>query len=360
MLISYGYYYRIQLSSMEYRVFERRRMISTDDFAKAVELIGKSNNILITSHIRPDGDGCGSIRALCDTLTALGKKTQPLLLSPLADWYGFLFEPQAPILGNDITIEQLSDKHFDMVIIADTNSYVQLPELDEWLKASNLPKLVIDHHITGDGLGIVELIDTTAAATGQIVSDLLRYADWPITEAIAEALFVAIATDTGWFRFQNADGRVFRNTAELIDLGVNPSEIYHKLYQNYSPARFKLLGKMLESLELQLDGKIAFQHLMRADFDETGAVGRDTEDFVNECQRIQSVEAAALFVELKDGDFRCSLRSKGEIDVRAIAQKFGGGGHKVASGVNLPGPLEKAKKLILSEMKLQFTAAHLS
>lgn len=335
-------------------------MTTTNDFAKAVELINKSNNILMTSHIRPDGDACGSIRAVCDTMAALGKKSQPLLLSPLADWYGFLFDPSAPILGNDITIEQLSNKNFDLVVILDTNSYVQLPELDKWLKASNLPKLVIDHHITGDGLGDVELIDTTAAATGQIVWDLLQHANWPITEKIAEALFVAIATDTGWFRFQNADRRVFHNAAELVDAGAKPPEIYYKMYQNYSPARFKLLGKMLESLELQLDGKVAFQHLMRNDFDETGAIGRDTEDFVNECQRIASVEAAALFVELKEGDFRCSLRSKGEIDVRAIAQKFGGGGHKVASGVNLPGPLEKAKGLILNEMKLQFAAAHLS
>ncbi len=329
-------------------------MAKTDDFAKAVELINKSSNALVTSHIRPDGDGCGSIKAICDALAALGKKSQPLLLSPLADWYGFLFESAVPILGNDITIEQLSNENFDLVIIVDTNSYVQLPGLDEWLKASHLPRLVIDHHITGDGLGNVEIIDTTAAATGQIIYDLFQHAGWPVTEPTAEALFVAIATDTGWFRFQNADGRVFRNAAELIDAGIKPHEIYHKMYQNYSPARFKLLGKMLESLELQLDSKVAFQHLMRSDFDETGAVGRDTEEFVNECQRISSVEAAALFVELKDGDFRCSLRSKGDIDVRAIAQKFGGGGHKVASGVNLSGPLEKAEELILNEIKQQF------
>ena len=335
-------------------------MPATSGFAKVVKLVNKSTNVLVTSHIRPDGDGCGSIRAICGALAGLGKKSQPLLLSPLASWYEFLFESPVPILGDDITIEQLSNKDFDLVIIVDTNSCVQLPELDKWLKTSPLPKLVIDHHLTGDGLGDVEIIDTSAAATGQIVYDLLRYAGWPITEAMAEALFVAISTDTGWFRFLNTDARVFRNMAELIDLGANPSEIYSKLYQNYSPARFKLLGKMLESLELELDRKIAFQHLTRADFEETGAVGRDTEDFVNECQRIASVEAAALFVELKDGDFRCSLRSKGEIDVRAIAQKFGGGGHKVASGVNLPGPLEKAKELILNEMKQQFTTNQMS
>ena len=334
--------------------------MATGDFAKAVKLINKSNNVLVTSHIRPDGDGCGSIRAICDALTGLGKKSQPLLLSPLASWYEFLFESSVPILGDDITVEQLSNENFDLVIIVDTNSYVQLPELDKWLKAYPLPKLVIDHHLTGDGLGEVEIIDTSAAATGQIVYDLLQYANLPITAPMAEALFVAVSTDTGWFRFLNTDGRVFRNIAGLIDLGANPSEIYSKLYQNYSPARFKLLGKMLESLELELDGKIAFQHLMRADFDETGAIGRDTEEFINECQRIASVEAAALFVELKDGDFRCSLRSKGEIDVREIAQKFGGGGHKVASGVNLPGPLEKARELILSEMKQQFTAIQMS
>ncbi|MDD5134141.1 MAG: bifunctional oligoribonuclease/PAP phosphatase NrnA, partial [Phycisphaerae bacterium] len=255
------------------------------------------------------------------------------------------------VLGNDIKIEDIETKQLDLVVIVDTNSYVQLTEFDKWLKTSKIPVLVIDHHLTGDGLGTVEIVDSTAAATGEIVFDLIKYAGWKITPAIAEALFIAISTDTGWFRFDNTDSRVMRNAAELIDYGAKSSKVYHEMFQNYSPQRLKLLGKMLENLELHCDGKIALQFIMRSDFDATGATGSDTEDFVNECQKISSVEAAALFVELKDGGFRCSLRSNGLVDVRQIASKFGGGGHKVAAGVNLEGPLDATKKMILGEFQ---------
>jgi phosphoesterase RecJ-like protein len=214
-----------------------------------------------------------------------------------------------------------------------------------------LPVLVIDHHLTGDKLGTVEVIDSTAAATGEIILDLFKTAGWQITPVIAESLYIALSTDTGWFRFDNTDARVMRNASTLIELGAKPAEIYHKMYQNYSPARLKLLGKMLESLELHRNDKIALMFIMRKDFEATGATGSDTEDFINESHRISSVEASALLVELKDGGFRCSLRSNGSIDVRQIAAKFGGGGHKVAAGTNLKGPLETAKKMILAELE---------
>ena len=294
------------------------------------------------------------MKALCEIAKQFGKKAKPLLLSPPADWYKFIFAEPVPVLGNDVKLEELKAGKFgsfDLIIIVDTNSYVQLAEFDKWLKISKIPVLVIDHHLTGDSLGTVEIVDSTAAATGEIVLDLLESAGWEITEQIAEALYIAISTDTGWFRFDNTDARVMRNASKLIELGARPSEIYHKMYQSYSPARLKLLGKMLENLELYRDGKIALMFILRSDFDSTGATGTDTEDFVNESQRISSVKTSALFVELKDGGFRCSLRSNGSVDVRQIAAKFGGGGHKVAAGVNLKGPLQQAKKLILDELE---------
>ncbi len=331
-------------------------MLNTDDLKKAIELINSATNILITSHTRPDGDACGSIRAMCDILEHLGKKTQPILLSPLASWYEFLFEDKVPVLGNDIPVEKLKQGKFDdcdLVIIIDTNSYIQLPQFDDWLKTAGKKVLVIDHHITGDDLGDVEVIDTAAAATGEIIYDLLKYAGWPITRQIAEALFVAVSTDTGWFKFTNADSRLFRNAADLIDAGARPPEIYQKLYQNLTLPRLKLMVRMLDGLELHFDGRVAIQYLMRKDFDETGATGRDTENLIDECQRLASVRVAALFVELKDGDFRCSLRSRSPVDVRRIAQRYGGGGHKMASGLNLPGPIENAKKLVLDAIAQQ-------
>ena len=326
-------------------------MITNEKFQRATDLINASSNVLITAHTRPDGDACGSIQALSDTLTALGKRANPILLSPLSDWYEFMFPAKVPVLGNDVTNEQLASGEFgtfDLVIIVDTNSYVQLPEFDKWLKQNSVPVLVIDHHVTGDGLGDLELIDSTAAAAGEIVFELLKFANWTITPEIAEALFIAFATDTGWFKFSNTDSRMFRYAAELVDKGAQPASIYNRLYQNVSPARIKLMTRMLESLELHYDNQVAVQVIMRKDFDETGATGRDTENLIDECQRIGSVDMAVLLVELADGGFRCSIRSKGKVNVRQIAQRYGGGGHTMASGVNLPGPLEKAKEMVLS------------
>jgi phosphoesterase RecJ-like protein len=326
-------------------------MSITDDFKKAIDLLNSKKSWLITSHTRPDGDAVGCVKALCEAAKQFSKTAQPILLSPPAQWYKNIFSPPVPVLGNDMKIENMQAGQYDLVIIVDTNSYVQLPEFDKWLKTSNIPVLVIDHHVTGDSLGTVEVIDDTAAATGEIVFDLLKFAKWQITPAIAEALFIAISTDTGWFRFDNTDSRVMRNASALIELGARPAAIYHKMFQNYSPERLKLLAKMLNKIELYQNGRIVLQFISRQDFEDSGATGPDTEDFVNESQRISTVEASALFVELKDGGYRCSLRSNGSVDVQKIAKDLGGGGHRVAAGVNLKGPLQKAKKLILDEFE---------
>ncbi|NIP25158.1 MAG: hypothetical protein GWN67_17715 [Phycisphaerae bacterium] len=331
-------------------------MIDEIQYQKALELINKSDTILITAHTRLDGDACGCMAAMDDTLTALGKKVQLLLLSPAPQWYEFLFDHAHPVLGADVTVEQLKRGQFvdpDLIIIVDTNSYSQLPKFEEYLKSTGKPVMVIDHHATADGIGGIELTEKDSAAAALIVCDFLKYAGWPITEKIAEALFVAIATDTGWFQFNNTDSRVFQCCAELIKAGANPSQIYYNLYQNYSLQRFKLMTAMFNTLELHLDGRLAVQHILLSDFAQSGAEHKDTENLIDECRRIKTVEASALFVETKDGRFRCSLRSRGAVDVGEIAQKFGGGGHKMAAGLFLSHPLEKVKQIILAEIREQ-------
>jgi phosphoesterase RecJ-like protein len=292
-----------------------------------------------------------------DVLTALGKEPQLILLSEVPEWYQFLFAQKVPVLEKDLTLDQLTQGQLaktDLVIIIDTNSYSQLPKFDEFLKQNTQPVLVIDHHVTSDNLGDVELIDTSAAATALLVFDLLKYANWPLTETIAQALFVAVAADTGWFQFSNTDARAYRTCADLIDAGANPAQIHHDLYQNFSHPRFKLMTAMLNTLELHLDGRFATQQLLHADFKKTQASYKDTENLIDECRRLGSVEVAAMFVELPDGRIKCSLRSKDPVDVRIIAQKFGGGGHKTAAGAHLPGPVENAKKLIMAEVQKYF------
>jgi phosphoesterase RecJ-like protein len=328
-------------------------MATNNDFQRAVELIDKSESILVTTHAKPDGDACGCIAAMCDVLAALGKKVKPLMLSSVPQWYEFLLAEQIPVLGEDIQLEEITAGRlgqFDLIVIVDTNSYSQLPKFDKYLKQADKPVLIIDHHVTADGLGSVELVDSDAAATALIVLDLLKYAGWALPQKIAEALFVAVATDTGWFQFTNTDSRVHLACAELIDAGAKPTQIYDNLYHNFSQARFRLMAATLNTLELHLDGRYAAMHITQRDFEQTGAAYSDTENLINECHRIDTVKTSALFIELKDGRVRCSLRSRGTIDVSQIAAKFGGGGHKMAAGTYLPGPLENAKQLVLEEV----------
>jgi len=328
-------------------------MISETQYQRALALIENAKDVLITTHIKPDGDACGCVAALSAILRRRGKTARPLLLSAMPQWYAFLFDEPLPVLGEDTQVEDLTGRTYaqvDLVIIVDTNSYSQLPAFEEYLKQSDTPVLVIDHHVTSDNLGLVELADSTAAAAGLVLLDLLTYADWEIAEDVAEALFVAIATDTGWFQFNNADSRAYRACANLIDRGVNPMQVHDKLYQNFSAGRFRLMLAMLSRLKLQLDGRYASQYILQEDFEQTGSAYPDTENLINECHRIASVKVSSLFVQLKDGRVRCSLRSRGAIDVSEIATKFGGGGHKMAAGTFLPGPIENARQLILNEV----------
>ena len=332
-------------------------MADSTGFKEGVELIGKSANVLITTHTKPDGDACGCVVALCDALRSMGKTVQPLFLSTLPGWYEFLLSEEVPVLGEDVSVEQLGNGQlgeFDLIIVVDADSYSQLGDFEQYLKRNDRPVLVIDHHATSDGIGDVQLQDSSAAATGLIIMDLLDHAGWAVTEKMAEALFTAIATDTGWFQFNNTDSRVYAAAARLTDAGAKPAQIYEKLYHSFSHARFKLMVAMLGTLELHFDGRFATQHILREDFERTGTTYADTENLINECHRISGVEASALFVELKDGRVRCSLRSRGGVDVSKIAQKFGGGGHKPAAGTFLPGPLKNAKQLIFDEISQQF------
>jgi len=331
-------------------------MALTDDFQNAIELLNRAKNILITTHIRPDGDACGCVVAMAEALKSLDKRTKAMILSEIPQWYQFLFEEKPPVYDQDIKPDQLAD--IDLIVLVDVNSDNQLPKFCDYLKnhRDGAKVLVLDHHVTNDGLGDAEVIDTSASATALIVYDLLEVAGWPVTEKIAAALFVAISTDTGWFQFSNTDVRTLITAGKLMEHGINATELYRKLYQNFTPQRFRLMTRMFDSLELHFDGRYAVQQLTLKDFEQTGASYADTENLIDRCRCINTVEAAALFIELKDGQVRCSLRSTGNVDMRLVGQKFGGGGHVVAAGAHLPGPLENAKKLIYDAVKEQLKA----
>jgi phosphoesterase RecJ-like protein len=329
-------------------------MIKEIELKKSLALIDKSQRILITTHHKPDGDAIGSLSALSETLVNIGKNVKPLILSSMPQWYEFLFTGKVPVLGEDIKLDELMAGQFgefDLIIIVDTNSPGQLNDFAKYLKQNKAPVLVIDHHRTSDGLGALEIVESDAAAAGLVVLDLFKHAGWKITKKIAESLFIAISTDTGWFQFNNTDARVFEACSELIKYGIKPSEIYNKLYETCSYERFKLKTAMLDSLELHFDGRLAMMQLLKKDFETTGGTYAETENLINETRVIKTVEVTALFIELGDGRIRCSLRSKGSLDVGKIAGKFGGGGHKMAAGTFVPGPIENAKQLIYNEFR---------
>lgn len=329
------------------------------DFQKMAAVLEASRRVLITTHQRPDGDACGCMRALAEFLSAHGARVELLVTTPLPDWYAELFSQKVWTVGRDVASENLPKQfqHIDLLVLVDTNSVSQLPGLEAFIqhiKRVGCPMIaVIDHHITGDGLGDVQLIDSNASAAGEVVYDLFKISDWTITPSIAEALFMAIASDTGWFKFGNADSRIFHTAAELIDIGAHPNEIYRRLYQRFTPQRMALMTRMLQRLQLLDSGRIAVQYLSDEDFQQTGATRADTENLIDECQRLATVEAAVLFVQQTDGRWRCSLRSKGKVDVRQIAQAYGGGGHTLAAAATMSGQLEALISQISAHIQRQ-------
>ena len=219
------------------------------------------------------------------------------------------------------------------------------------LEQTPAKKVVIDHHVSADDIGALAFKDVSAAATGILITELVEACGLTPGVNQATALFAAIATDTGWFRFSNADARTYRTAARLIDHGVEPNVVYRELYERSSLSRLRLHSLVLARVELAFSGRLAHTLVRRQDFTDTGAHPSDTEDLVNSGLTIEGVEAAFILVEQADGRVKVSLRSRSAMNVADVAEQFGGGGHKQAAGAILPGPLVNAQQSILDAFK---------
>ncbi len=229
---------------------------------------------------------------------------------------------------------------YDALLVADTGTWSQLPGLKERVEHWPKPKLVVDHHLTQENWADAKLVITEAAAAGEIVAELLAQWGIEIDQAIATCLYVAIASDTGWFQFSSTRPFTMRLAATLMEAGVNTDQLYQHLYQNERAHRVFLQTRAMESLELLAGGKLAAMTVRKQDFAETGAHVPDTENLINIPLQIRTVEASLLFVEPPEpGPIRVSLRSKGQIDVAKFAEQFGGGGHARAAGLKVSGTL---------------------
>ena len=209
----------------------------------------------------------------------------------------------------------------------------------------------IDHHITAGQFGDIRLLDAGAAATGEIVYDLLLALGAPITLPIAECLLCALLTDTGSFRFMNVTPRTMEIAAEMLRVGASPNTIAEQVFENKAFAAQKLLGRALESLQRTPDGRIVWAHVTQADFQEFHATDEATEGVVNAVRAVRGADIALFLREMPSGRFRVSLRSREPFDVAKVAQVFGGGGHRLASGCTLDGPLAEAEARLVAEVQ---------
>jgi len=324
-------------------------------YEETASFLGSTRRPLLLSHARPDGDAIGSLIALRAMLRANGAAPVALLFDAVPPRYAPTFcEELFPVLGRDLDATRLDA--FDGVVLLDTCTYSQLEPAADWLRGARVPKLAIDHHVTRDPLADRYLIDEEAAATCLILFELASVARWRLDSTTKKALFVGLATDTGWFRHSNTGARVFAAAAELCAQGVVSHKVYEELYLRDSAARVRLLGAAVASLELLHSGRLAVMTLTGADFARCDAEMADTEEIVNEPLRIKSVRASALIVEDKNGVTRVNLRSKPastdadvEIDVAEIARSLGGGGHARAAGVRLKESVSSARDRIAAK-----------
>ncbi|HUS91214.1 MAG TPA: DHH family phosphoesterase [Phycisphaerae bacterium] len=319
-------------------------MAKDDPKEQLVGRLSAARRLLIVTHARPDGDALGSMAALAASAAEAGKTATMLVPGDLPARYDFLFPADRP--AGVAEFARLADEA-DLVVIVDTCAFSQLDHLDEALTARRGKIVVVDHHATADDIGSVRWMDTSAAAAGVMVGELIDALGWPLTAAAAEALLVAVTTDTGWFRYANTDARCLRAAARLFETGIHPDELYARLYQADRPERLDLLRRALDSAELHHDGRIATMVLRRSDFSAAKARLDETENFVNEPLRVGRVEVSILLVENPDCT-RVSLRSRGHVDVARVAGAFGGGGHVRAAGLRLTGDVDALKARLLA------------
>ena len=320
------------------------------DWEPLRDIIERHQRFVLSSHVRPDADAVGSELAFAGILERMGKSVRIVNPSAMPANLAFL-DPDGRVrkIGEGITAEEITDT--DVHVVLDTSAWAQLIDLGGVLRQTKAVKVCIDHHVSSDALGAIEFKDVEAEATGALVFRMAEALGYPLSTEEAVPLYCAIATDTGWFRFSSTTSDTMRIAGRLIDLGAQPHVIYQLLHEQYSYARIRLAGLILSRVTLESGGRLAYTWVTLGDFAETGAAPADTEDLVNESLRIAGTEAAFIAIEQPNKRIKVSFRSRSRLNVAAVAEQFGGGGHKQAAGAVLDGPLPAARDTVLAAMK---------
>jgi phosphoesterase RecJ-like protein len=318
-------------------------------FHEIADAINQANRIAILSHIRPDGDAIGSQLALALSLQQSGKEISAWNEDGLPESFRFLEK-------SDLICRPPSNpEKFDLAVALDTASQQRLGtalhairHADRWIN--------IDHHASNPGYGDFVYIDPIAPATGQIVYEFLRAENLPIPRAAADALYAAISTDTGSFRYSNTTARTFEIVAELIRSGTNAAAIANQLYESYPKRRVQLLGEILSQARFDAEDKIASMTLSNETKQRLDIHPDDIDGLIDSIRAVKTVVIALFFEELPEGKVRLSMRSKDDrVDVNKISGEFGGGGHPRAAGARIRGNLEEVRNKVLKRVFHEIT-----
>ncbi|HUR92416.1 MAG TPA: bifunctional oligoribonuclease/PAP phosphatase NrnA [Gemmatimonadaceae bacterium] len=320
----------------------------------AIERLAKEfragRSVAISTHINSDGDGCGSEVALARLLAQLGIEARIANPTPWPAMFDFLLGGD---VRNDSDDAEKALRGADMIVVLDISDLRRLGPLGPVVRASDATKIVIDHHIPSD-VAITELAlcDTSACATGELIFDLASVLGLELTGPVAEALYVALLTDTGGFRFSNTTARCHTVAGALLAAGVDPEAMYRRIYASVPIGRLHLLRDALATLEVDPEYGIAWISVEAGAPETHGLKSEDLDGIAEHPRSVAGTKLAIFFRDLGHGKVKASFRSAGEVDVNAFAREFGGGGHAKASGAMIPGTLEEVRHDVVAAARL--------
>jgi phosphoesterase RecJ-like protein len=301
---------------------------------------------ILTTHINADGDGLGSEIALAAWLRELGTEAFIVNPTPVPQSFQFLVPDESWVVDSmSAEAQELCDSG-DITVVLDTGEVPRIGRVRPLI--DGLPTVVIDHHPRGDRpIEGVTFRDSNACATGELVFDLIQRAGGPWPAIGDLAMYVAILTDTGSFRFSNTTPASLRIAAELVDRGVSPDETYRRLYGSVSRRRFHLLESSLAFLEVDEEAGVAWMTVPADRFDTLGAIADDLEGMVDYPRSVEGVEVGLLFRQIPRKGIKVSFRSNSTVNVNALARQFGGGGHVRAAGALIEGPMDQVRENVI-------------
>jgi phosphoesterase RecJ-like protein len=313
------------------------------------QLFVPGRRVCLTTHVNPDGDGIGSEVGLIHLLQGLG--VDAVVANPTAtpDRFAFLFADFPRVDRSPEAIKTL--RNADVIVVLDISDLGRLGMLSQTVaeRGGGVPVACIDHHVSPGTLPPgPRYLDPAAAATGELICEIALANRWPLTPAAARALYVALITDTGGFRFSNTQPRTLRIAAELLETGLDPESIYLDVYAGAPKGRPRLLAETLETLVVEEDPGLAWVTVPPGALERHGVGVDDLDGIVEFPRSVAGVRMAVLFREMSQGRVKVSLRSVGEVDVAEFAKPYGGGGHKHAAGIALPGALPEVQAIILA------------